>query len=131
MTLRFYVAGKAGKGENDARSAANLLQRRGWHWTMDWTTAAVNKPYLSDPERNSHAARAMLDAVRTSDLVVLCADDSMFGALVEVGAALGAGAAVAVLGSCRESVFWCLPNVRLVDDLDSLDRLAAELEAGR
>lgn len=127
--LRFYVAGKAGGGEDLVRGAGERLRARGWDWTMDWTGIAVATPYLDHADTNAPVAAAMLAAVAASDLVVLVPGPGVFGALLETGAALAAGTTVAVLGSSRESIFWCLPHVELVTDLDALDDLAGRVEA--
>ena len=127
--LRFYTPGKAATSEGTVRSVFELLAARGWECTLDWTTVPVEKPYREHLEVNRPAAEAMKAAAASSDLVVLVPDAEVFGALIEIGAALGAGAEVAVLGAGRQSVFWCLDQVHLLDDLDGLRNLAAEMEA--
>lgn len=127
--LRFYVAGKVGGGEDMARLVADRLMARGWQWSLDWTSVPVAVPYLGHVEQNRAVAEGMRRAAASSDLVVLVAGERLLGALIEVGVALGAGADVAIFGRVRESVFWCLPEVRLLDDLEALEVLAERIEA--
>jgi hypothetical protein len=129
--LRFYAAGKAIGGEGTVQSVSTLLTNRGWQCALDWTTVIVHKPYLDHLTANQSAAQAMKEAVASSDLVVLVPEANVFEALVEAGIAIAFGAQVAVLGAARQSIFWCLPDVHLVDGLDELALLADEIEDRR
>jgi hypothetical protein len=129
--LRFYTPGKAGSGEPTARSVVTLLTSRGWQRALDWTDIKVQKPYLDHMGANRPAAEAMKAAAAASDLVVLVPDEDVFGALIETGVAIAFGAQVAVLGASRQSIFWCLPGVHLVEDLDGMNSLVDEIEAQR
>ncbi|AXV09821.1 hypothetical protein DVS28_b0051 (plasmid) [Euzebya pacifica] len=122
---RFYVAGKAAAAEDDVNAVAQALERIGWTRTLDWTGLGVTKPYAASPGVNGPAAAAMIDAAAGCDLLVLLWHPRAFGAIAEFGAAIGAGARVALLGwpdDARDSVFFAHHAVTRHPDTDDLLR---------
>lgn len=126
----FYIAAKAASAEATVTAYGTALEARGWVWTKDWTTDRIEKPYLEHRPTNAGPAQAMKAAAAGSTLIVLVPDDDLYGALLEIGIGIGAGATIAIVGDSRQSIFWCLPQVHTVDDLDDLLHLADRLAAG-
>jgi hypothetical protein len=64
-----------------------------------------------------------------ADLVVLCWKDGdgsragMVGALIEVGMGLADGTETWIIDPSRDSVFFCLPEVKVLDSEDEIPRM--------
>ena len=62
----------------------------GHELTFDWTLEKNLKPYHENREDSAVAAQKMRQGCLDADIFILVWDDSLYGALVELGMALGA-----------------------------------------
>jgi hypothetical protein len=116
-----YVAGRIGDEER-VSTFLKKLREAGFYTRVDWTTLSVQKPYLDHPQQSAKAASKMLDAACSADIFVLLWNDSLLGGLLETGAALAMSQQlperrIYIVGTDRESVFYALPAIRMVDSL--------------
>ena len=58
--------------------------------------------------------------VLKSDAVILMYTNDLCGAYIEVGLAIGRGLRVYLVGQKRWTIFWALPNVVSVDNVQEL-----------
>lgn len=104
--MKIYVATKWENREN-ARKFMDYLENYGHEITYDWTIGQ---------QVNEDQAIADMAGVVTADVLVFLADKELAytGALIEVGAALGCGKRVYVLGdaSVTKTLFFKHPLVR-------------------
>jgi hypothetical protein len=127
-----YVAARASDAAR-VRLLYELLTAAGHVITHRW----ADLPILVDGNEVDEGAIDPADAVRiasddltgalTAELVLLLADrgPNYCGALIETGAALAAGRRVWVVDPWRPSVFWHLPDVRVVTFEQALTDLGA------
>lgn len=130
-----YLAGKVDKDEGDIDKFANELEERGHRITFKWWSQPnpLQRPYLAPANRDaSNAAAAAMEAgVRESDVFVLFHNDSILGAGIETGIAIGDQSKprekIVVFpedekheSSKRESVFYARNGLLVVRGLESL-----------
>lgn len=125
-----YVAGKVGAGTDSVKHLLTQLEDMGYEVAYDWTEATgVKKPYLENALRNRPFAEKMLQGAGSSNIIILLVQDNILGALIEFGIALGNSlmeanfrAFVVTEGveTLRESIFYCLEEVTIVDTVDEL-----------
>lgn len=111
--MKVYVAGKDPVA---AKALMQIVGAMGHEITCDWTQWPAGL-------REVAPAIEMIDAVLDADALVLDGVRAkMLGALIETGAAIGARKRIIVLthGSFRDSIFWLLPNVTLVNSIIEL-----------
>lgn len=122
--MKIFVVGPLHRYER-IRSLTDAIAAQGHEITHDWTRNCqfdsggdllANTP----PEQLAECADAAVRGAAEADLVVCIADERLVGALVEVGAALGAGAEVWLIAPWRESIFWRLPAVTEFADTDAV-----------
>lgn len=70
-----------------------------------------------------------LDGVHLANLLVLCADDSLAGAWIEMGAALAWGIPVLAIAPERWTIFLELPSVQTIQDYAALEDALRTYEA--
>lgn len=122
---RVYVAGRTSDIDN-VRLAQQICRDANCDITFDWTgqEGEIRDSWEGAPDRAQTLSECERRAVSDADLVVLlwCVTDrgGPVGALLEVGMAMGMKKRIIVVGPARESVFWYLPEVERVDDLDAL-----------
>lgn len=120
--MKYYVAGRVKKGPGEIRAIIDDLRQQGHEVTFDWTEEPSYKPYSQNENEARLAADRMLEGVRQCDVFILLWDDSLYGALIELGAALAYSRSykrkqVYILGDKqRESIFETLTNVTVVQN---------------
>lgn len=122
---RIYVAGRFRRYE-ECRALMDDLTDAGYIITHDWTRSdefdGSGHPHGADEKMGCREQRDYalddLEGVRTADLLVVLAHDSLCGALIEVGAALASGIPVWVCDPWRHTVFWHHPLVSVMSELD-------------
>lgn len=122
--MRVYVAGRTTEIDR-VRSVQRMFTERGHTITFDWTgeEGEIRKGWRgTDAEpRGNLLANLERGAVISADLVVLCWRDGdgqragMVGALIEVGMGLADATETWIIAPSRDSVFFCLPEVRVLD----------------
>lgn len=126
----FYVASKAGEDNSHVEQAVGALENIGLTPSFDWTQVDVKKPYRDNHETNRLIAQQMAHAVGRSEYVIFLDAPNVFGGLLELGMAISESSQslVWVVNPSRESIFWCLPYVRVVDSFDEVLTEITELE---
>lgn len=124
VQARAYIAGRLGE-EREVRRLQSQLGALGYKPALDWTAMEVARPYRDHPREAWDAAARMRRAVCGSDLFVLLWAPDLLGALIECGMALGHGRRVIVVGAERESIFYSLPEVTMVDSVDGIAQALA------
>lgn len=131
--MKVYVAGSVRDVERVKKVIA-AIEDAGHLITFNWTgdegeirEDANGKKWSDDPERARELAERELQAVWEADVAVLCGHEKILGAAIETGMALSDEKAVLILPGCpRESIFWYLKGVKLVETVDDV---LAELDA--
>lgn len=127
--MKLYVAGKFSSYAK-VRMVIDLLRNRGHTITHDWTRtkefesggvpkevhrAPGERPDLPRAELAEHAKNDLWGC-EACDALVLCADDSLAGAYIEMGIVLrNVQKKIYVIAPDRWTVFFELPNVILFD----------------
>lgn len=133
MNYRLYVAGRF-REYATVRRAIDKLKLAGNTITHDWTrTDEFNEhgqplvpigpgQSVEVMEEGQAAHYAMLDlrGVYQADAVVLMNSEGLYGALIEVGAALAWNLEIWIVGPGRDSVFYYLKSVRRFDTIDDV-----------
>ena len=115
MKADFYVAGKYEDPAVD--DVMTLVHKHGHNLTLDWKELEAFKPYEDFAEDNSSAAEAMIDAVVEANVLILVGYDGLYGAMVELGAALASDTEVWFYMpdvEVRYSIFMFHPAVDIV-----------------
>ena len=129
MEKNIYLAGKQNAAELSIAEFAVELEENGHHVNEKWWERGVlTKPYLDNLDTSAPAAVAMMKAAKESDVFVLFAEDNLFGALVEFGAALASveqhpGKKVYVVTpqeTFRQSIFYGHPDVIVSQSLQRI-----------
>lgn len=130
-----YLAGKVDKDEGDIDSFAHELEQRGHRITFKWWNQPnpLVRPYLAEANREtSRAAAAVMErGVRESDVFILFHNDSILGAGIETGIAIGDQSkprekiivfpeSESADGGRRESVFYARNGILVVRGLQPL-----------
>lgn len=128
-----YVSGKATTSneqlgsETVVETILRRLSELGILPVYDWTQADVQKPYLTFDDRNRPAAEAMLRAIQEADIFVLVMGGEVYGAIGEFVGYCTSHVVLHrhayVLGhpeQFRQSLFMCLPGVKIVQTIDEL-----------
>lgn len=103
-------------------TVSNTLEELGHVCTHKWWELPNPKPY-SENVGTAHAmAAAMASGVEASDVFILLWEPNLYGALIEFGIRLGWSqpGRMFVVGAERESIFFQLPTVTLVNTIDDL-----------
>jgi NTP pyrophosphatase (non-canonical NTP hydrolase) len=116
--VNIYVASKF-ENQTKVRAAYATLRAKGHTITHDWTQES-DAGLGGDARRAYHrqCAEADLKGVLDADGLLLLDHPNTHGADIEVGVALGKGIPVVVVGCVRHTIFYTLPNVKLVDTID-------------
>ena len=125
-----YLAGRLDSGEETIGQFANELEARGHHVLEKWwLLGRLPTPYL-EHEEAAPAAQAMITAAYGCETFILFPTDSILGAAVELGAALGSAFSrpnkrvfiVDPQALSRQSVFYAHPQATAVsfEELRSL-----------
>jgi hypothetical protein len=124
--MTFYVAGRTAQGDSLVRQVINTLQAAGHQITFDWTTHPDFKPYHEHKQASIEAALHMKSGAMTAEAFILVWDDSLYGALIELGMALAASSPqqpkqIFILGPKeRVVIFEMLPEFKVVENIDQL-----------
>lgn len=129
--MNFYLAGRLGAGEGTIGEFSDELEGRGHLVLEKWfNQGRLPKPYLENIETNGVAARSMIKAAFACDAFVLFPEDTVLGAAVELGAALGSTVLredkqVIIVNpyDVRQSVFYTHPAVTVVESIDQIRKL--------
>jgi hypothetical protein len=137
--MRIYVAGRFSQYER-CRAVMDALTAAGHMITMDWTRTdefgadghpkhtehGTAAPTTIPAERLVGHALNDIEGCRSTDLVVVLADEVLTGALIEIGAALASGVRVWVCAPYRWTIFWEHPLVEVLpNEHEALARLGA------
>lgn len=127
--MKVYVAGRTSEVER-VRRVQKMFTDRGHTITFDWTgeEGEIRSGWRGTEAeaRGNFLANRERIAVIDADLVVLCWKDAdgtrpgMVGALIEVGMGLADGTETWVIAPSRDSVFFCLPEVKVLDAEDEI-----------
>ncbi len=123
MGQRIYVAGRFRRYE-ECRALMDDLVAVGHTITHDWTRTEEfgddGHPKATDGDLDRYAQRCHavddLRGVRTADMLVVLAHDSLCGGLIEVGAALAYGVPVWICDPWRHTIFWHHPLITVTDE---------------
>lgn len=136
MHLNLYVAGRF-KDYARVRDVIDTLISAGHIITHDWTrtnefdqdgnpvvpTGPGQSVDAMTSEQAMHYAKLDLMGVSDADAVVLMAEEGLYGALIEVGAALAQDVEVWIVGKMpRGSVFFEMNLVRRFDQIEDVIR---------
>jgi len=113
--MNIYVAGKFEEWQT-VREVQQFLREMGHEITFDWTEEAAKRKgtYVFESDKLTNA-EADLTGVEEADALIAIAHDDLYGTLIEIGMALADDTPVYLVGNFRDSVFWALPNVTLLD----------------
>jgi nucleoside 2-deoxyribosyltransferase len=136
--VKIYTASRFQSYER-TREFNDLLRAAGHEVTYDWTRTDEfgedgHPRFVDGVGELTYAKRreyAMLDlqGVVVADLTIVFADDQLTGALIEMGAACALGRPVWVLSPWKESIFWALPNVEIMSEVQCYERLGLRAAA--
>lgn len=118
--MKIYVAGKT-HDYMIVRGLQLVCQQNGHTITSDWTQAVErhgveHETELPTPEQQASYAQADINAVAEADLVIMLYHEDWLGSLIELGAALGLGKRVWIIGEPKRiSVFWHHPNIEWLE----------------
>lgn len=122
--MNVYVAGS--RHEIDTvRLMHTVLQETGHTVTYDWTreeNVSNGKPrenWLDHPNEGRQIAFAEKQAVSDAEALLICGwgSEKALGTYIEIGMALAQHKPVVWVGPYRNSIFWCLPEVIIVEDV--------------
>lgn len=115
--MRVYIAGRTSQADAVNR-VQELFVQAGHSITHDWTgpEGGIKPDWSHNREEAREVAIKDRDGVAKADAVILCGwgceeGGGGLGCFIEVGIAFALWIPVIILGPCRESVFWYLPNV--------------------
>ena len=117
--MKFYVASRFTNYTTVRTVVDHLTLMMNHRCTYDWTRTpqfnglgvlVVPESSLTQKQKADHAYADLQGALEADVIVLLCKPD-MAGSFIEVGLALSRGAQVYVIGGCRPTIFWALPNV--------------------
>lgn len=120
---RVYVAGKY--DDQVVSDIMDFVIDGGHQLALDWRRYEVEKPYL-DHRVNGPIAMDMARMAAGCDVFILVAHPRMYGALVELGAALASPLDKRIVMylhedvDFRESIFMAHPNVSLATTYEDL-----------
>lgn len=122
--VKVYVAGS--RHEVDTiRMIYQVLIDTGHEIVYDWTreeNVSNGKPrenWLEHQQEGRLIAFAERDAVSDADALIVCGwgAEKALGTYIEIGMALARQKPVIWVGPYRNSIFWCLPEVIIVEDV--------------
>lgn len=119
--MNLYVASSVRNFER-VREIQQLLLEHGYTITYDWTRAAPDEVWRNggaegDPVFLKEQARLDKEGVIFADIVVVLDHERNYGTLIEIGMAIAADIPVVIVGRPkRDSVFWHLDNISIVED---------------
>lgn len=131
--MKAYVAARFSQYER-ARALMDAMTAAGYEITFDWTRTeefgadghprfAAKQESGIPPTRLAEHARNDIDGAADADVIVVIADDTLCGALIELGATLAAGGSAVIIGPpWRWTVFWHHPAVTLLPDEETARR---------
>jgi len=129
MSETVYLAGKLNSGEATIASFGDELEERGHVILEKWYEKGVlPTPYLDNLHSSAPAAAAMIRAAYNADVFVLFAQNTIFGAAVELGVALASTAEnpnkklylLKPSEAVRQSVFYSDTHIEVIDSLDTI-----------
>ena len=129
MEKTVYLAGKLNAGESAIAAFAGELENRGHTILEKWfEKGQLPTPYLDNLHSSAPVAAAMIEAAYTADVFILFAENNIFGAAVELGAALGGtannpGKKLYLLKPTvdfRQSVFYSDSHITVVESLEEI-----------
>ncbi len=129
MGKTVYLAGKLNAGEASIASFAGELESHGHTILEKWfEKGQLPKPYLDNLHSSAPAAAAMIKAAYESEIFVLFAENTIFGAAVELGVAFGSTVTnpdkeIYLLTpdeEFRQSVFYSDEHVNVIESLDAI-----------
>lgn len=134
--MKVYVAASI-KDRDRAAQVADAIEDAGHLITFKWwgsegeiRDADEGKTWRDDPEQATALALREQKGVWDSDALVLCGGDKILGAAIEFGMAVGDEKPAIILPGCsRDSIFWHLPGVVLVDTIEEVISELADLQS--
>lgn len=122
--MRIYVAGSRHEIIT-VRLMHTTLKELGHEVTYDWTkeeNVSNGKPredWLEHREEGKAIADAECQAVANADGLLICGwgSERALGTYIEIGMALAQGKPVVICGPVRNSIFWCLDEVVIAEDV--------------
>lgn len=122
--MNVYVAGSRHEIAT-VRLMHKVLEETGHSVVYDWTreeNVSNGKPrenWLDHPREGREIATAERTAVRGADALMICGwgSETALGTYIEVGMALEQHKPVIWCGPARNSIFWCLQEVVIVEDV--------------
>ncbi len=125
--MKFYLAGRQ-SFINRIGGLRDTLEQNGHTTTLDWTKEPSYQPYEANKVAAADFASRTILAVKSADFFVLFWDESLYGALIELGMFLASrettGKVFIVGDKNRVCLFETLPNVVVLsDEREIIDRL--------
>lgn len=138
--MKFYVAGKF-SDYSFVRSIVDMLAEHGHTVTYDWTRTSEfgpdghpvsNDPHDLSKEQLGEYAQKDVQGVQDADFLVVCADQDLCGAWIEMGVALATKTVqkIFVIASERWTIFLELPFVEQVCCYDEFQDLVSSGQLG-
>lgn len=132
--MKIYIAARIKTGSLQVKELAESLTSLGHKITYDWTKEVIPKPFSEHKDIAAPFALKMKDGATDCDIFILIWDESLLGALIELGMALGTSSKdkpkiIYILGKKeRESIFETLPEFRIIENpqdvIDEIKRLS-------
>jgi hypothetical protein len=117
--MNVYIAGRT-YANTAITEVEDVVENLGHEITFKWWLADEEQNWRIDQGIAADLAGRERQAVWEADLLILCYAEDLLGGLIETGIAIGEDKDVYILNAFRESVFWHLPNVYLLRDIEEL-----------
>jgi hypothetical protein len=123
--MKFYIAGRT-KLVSSINQLTTELHRLGHQTVFDWTAEKSYKPYTENKEEAAKFSQKLRGRISSADVFILFWDDSLYGALVELGIFLGSSQGkqpkkIYIVGKNeRECVFETMPEFVVLNNTKEL-----------
>lgn len=127
--MKIYIAGRFKQATLLVHDIKQQLPELGHELTFDWMLEKSLKPYHENREDSAVMAQKMRQGCVDADIFILVWDDSLYGALIELGMALGASSGIKqkkiyIVGEKqRISIFEMMPEFTVCQDIPELIKL--------
>jgi len=125
--MKAYIAGRVKEANLTFPQIRSLLHELGYEITFDWALEKVIKqPYKENQQEAIKLAESSRQGALDCDVFILIWDESLYGALIELGIALGKSSlekmkSIYIFGKKdRICVFEILPEFKTVQNLTEL-----------
>jgi hypothetical protein len=123
--MKFYISSRV-KHKEEVRRVADLLKKKGYKNTLDWTKYEGLKPYDSNKERSKEFSLKVERAINECDLFILISDEMGTGMHTELGIAMqralqeGAPKIYIIGNYLSRSVFYFHPVINKANKIEEI-----------